>query len=187
MKTALITGITGQDGSNLTNFLLKDKEYKIIGMIRRSSYPNTQRLDHLIDLEETQDSKFKLEYGDVIDFSTMNDYGVLRIAKKYGFDITNYPKVKDLLEWYKKNIPEKERIPLMQFLEDITGWDNIRQWNEDYTGPYLENSNTDYTNNVTLSASSKENLNNKLIASSLLKQDSNTNIVDYQKILQKRA
>jgi GDPmannose 4,6-dehydratase len=78
MKTALITGITGQDGSNLTNFLLKDKEYKIIGMIRRSSYPNTQRLDHLIDLEETQDPKFKLEYGDVIDFSTMN-----RLILKY--------------------------------------------------------------------------------------------------------
>ena len=124
---------------------------------------------------------------EVIDFSTMNDYGVLRIAKKYGFDITNYPKVKDLLEWYKKNIPEKERIPLMQFLDDITGWDNIRQWNEDYTGPYLENSNTDYIKNVTFSASSKESVNNKLIASGLLKQDSNTNIVEYQKILQKRA
>ncbi|MDD4027718.1 MAG: hypothetical protein PHN54_01490, partial [Bacilli bacterium] len=124
---------------------------------------------------------------ELIDLSFMDDVGVLRIAGKYGFDITKYPKVKDLLEWYKKNIPEEERIPLMQFLEDITGWDNIRQWNKDYTGPFLENCNTDYTNNVTLSASNKESLNNKLIASGLLKQDSNTNIIEYQKILQKRA
>ena len=45
-KTALITGITGQDGSLLADFLLK-KNYKIIGLKRRSSSFNTERIDHL--------------------------------------------------------------------------------------------------------------------------------------------
>ena len=45
-KTALITGVTGQDGSYLTDFLLK-KGYKIIGVKRRSSSFNTKRIDHI--------------------------------------------------------------------------------------------------------------------------------------------
>ena len=45
-KTALITGITGQDGSLLADFLLK-KNYKVVGIKRRSSSFNTQRIDHL--------------------------------------------------------------------------------------------------------------------------------------------
>ena len=48
MKKALITGITGQDGSYLAELLLK-KGYKVYGLQRRSSYPNTSRIDHLYD------------------------------------------------------------------------------------------------------------------------------------------
>ena len=47
-KTALITGVTGQDGSLLTDFLLK-KNYRIIGIKRRSSSFNTKRIDHIYD------------------------------------------------------------------------------------------------------------------------------------------
>ena len=124
---------------------------------------------------------------EIIKAGQLNKNNVQQIVGKYGFDITKYSTVADLWEWYVKSVKESERIPQMPFLWDFKGYENIRQWNEDYTGPYLENCNTDYANNFTLSASSKESLNNKLIASGLLKQDSNTNIVDYQKILQKRA
>lgn len=59
MKTALITGITGQDGSYLAELLL-EKGYKVHGIIRRSSSINTKRLDHIYE-------KIKLHYGDLTD------------------------------------------------------------------------------------------------------------------------
>ena len=48
MKKALITGITGQDGSYLAEFLL-EKEYEVHGIVRRASISNTSRIDHLLD------------------------------------------------------------------------------------------------------------------------------------------
>ena len=65
MKKALITGITGQDGSYLAEFLL-DKGYEVHGIIRRSSSINTKRINHLYD-----NSKLKLHYGDLTDFSSL--------------------------------------------------------------------------------------------------------------------
>lgn len=66
MKRALITGITGQDGSYLAELLL-EKDYEVHGLIRRSSNFNTQRIDHLFqDIHETNQSLF-LHYGDLID------------------------------------------------------------------------------------------------------------------------
>ena len=69
-KTALITGVTGQDGAYLAEFLLK-KGYEVHGIKRRSSIFNTQRIDHLyVDLHE-EDSKFILHYGDLTDSSNL--------------------------------------------------------------------------------------------------------------------
>jgi GDPmannose 4,6-dehydratase len=65
MKKALITGITGQDGSYLTEILL-EKGYEVHGIIRRSSSINTGRIDHLYD-----NPKLKLHYGDVTDSLTI--------------------------------------------------------------------------------------------------------------------
>ncbi|MFZ4863877.1 GDP-mannose 4,6-dehydratase [Sphingobacterium sp. Mn56C] len=66
MKKALITGITGQDGSYLAELLL-EKGYEVHGIKRRSSLFNTQRIDHLyVDLHE-KDVRFKLHYGDLTD------------------------------------------------------------------------------------------------------------------------
>src|ERR1700748_2902341 len=70
MKTALITGITGQDGAYLAEFLLK-KGYMVHGVKRRSSLFNTDRIDHLYhDLHEA-DVKFKLHYGDLTDSTNL--------------------------------------------------------------------------------------------------------------------
>ena len=66
MKNALITGITGQDGSYLAEFLLK-KGYEVHGLIRRSSSINTRRLDDLYNKDETIDNRLFLHYGDMTD------------------------------------------------------------------------------------------------------------------------
>lgn len=70
-KTALITGITGQDGSYLTEILL-DKGYTVHGIIRRSSSFNTQRIDHLYGNKSVLDKRLFLHYGDVVDTSNLN-------------------------------------------------------------------------------------------------------------------
>ena len=72
MKTAIITGITGQDGSYLAELLLQ-KGYKVVGAKRRSSLICTERIDHIYE-----DSNFSMEYFD------LNDVGCMyRILNKY--------------------------------------------------------------------------------------------------------
>lgn len=70
MKKALITGITGQDGSFLAELLL-EKGYEVHGIIRRSSNFNTQRIDHLIENEEIYNQKLFLHFGDLTDGSRL--------------------------------------------------------------------------------------------------------------------
>lgn len=76
MKVALITGITGQDGAYLAEFLL-NKGYKVHGIKRRSSSFNTQRIDHLYQDPHQVDPKLILHYGDLTD-----SMGITRIIKE---------------------------------------------------------------------------------------------------------
>jgi len=69
-KVALITGITGQDGSYLAELLL-EKGYEVHGMKRRSSSFNTSRIDHLYQDTHSKKSKFKLHYGDLTDSTNL--------------------------------------------------------------------------------------------------------------------
>lgn len=69
MKTALITGVTGQDGAYLAELLL-EKGYMVYGIKRRSSLFNTDRIDYLYQDPHAEDLRFKLHYGDMTD--TMN-------------------------------------------------------------------------------------------------------------------
>lgn len=71
MKKALITGVTGQDGSYLTEILLS-KGYEVHGIIRRSSSFNTGRIEHLYADKEVLDKKLFLHYGDLVDTSNLN-------------------------------------------------------------------------------------------------------------------
>ena len=68
-KIALITGVTGQDGSYLAEFLL-EKGYEVHGLVRKSSSFNTKRIDHLIKNKQYADSFF--HYGDLTDPSSLN-------------------------------------------------------------------------------------------------------------------
>jgi GDPmannose 4,6-dehydratase len=70
MKVALITGITGQDGAYLAEFLLK-KGYFVHGIKRRSSLFNTDRIDHLYQDQHEQNVNFKLHYGDLTDSTNL--------------------------------------------------------------------------------------------------------------------
>jgi GDPmannose 4,6-dehydratase len=69
-KVALITGITGQDGSYLAEFLL-EKGYMVHGIKRRASSLNTQRVDHIYQDPHIEDTNFKLHYGDLTDTSNL--------------------------------------------------------------------------------------------------------------------
>lgn len=80
MKKAFITGITGQDGSYLTEFLL-DKGYEVHGLIRRASTFNTKRIDHLFENPEIGNKKLFLHHGDLTDSSNLN-----RLIEKIGPD-----------------------------------------------------------------------------------------------------
>jgi len=69
-KVALITGITGQDGSYLAEFLL-EKGYIVHGIKRRASSFNTQRVDHIYQDPHVENARFKLHYGDLCDTSNL--------------------------------------------------------------------------------------------------------------------
>jgi len=77
-KKALITGITGQDGSYLTELLLS-KGYEVYGIVRRASTFNTQRLDHVYQDPHEKGAKLNLIFGDLTDTSTV--YNVLTQVK----------------------------------------------------------------------------------------------------------
>jgi len=78
MKTALITGITGQDGSYLAELLL-EKGYVVHGVKRRSSSFNTDRIDHLFHSDYASEGKFFLHHGDMTDASSL-----IHIMEKVG-------------------------------------------------------------------------------------------------------
>ena len=80
-KTALITGITGQDGSYLAQLLL-DKGYVVHGIKRRTSSINTQRIDHLYQDPHDDDPRLILHHGDLTDtpvsYTHLRDHETLR-------------------------------------------------------------------------------------------------------------
>jgi GDPmannose 4,6-dehydratase len=97
MKKALITGVTGQDGSYLAGLLLK-KGYEVHGIKRRSSLLNTQRIDHIYDEPSSINRRLILHYGDLTDTSNLtriirdvdHDYEYARrnlILKDHGFSV----------------------------------------------------------------------------------------------------
>ena len=71
MKRALITGITGQDGSYLAELLLS-KGYEVHGVVRRSSSFNTSRIDHIYEEPQEARRRLILHYGDLLDGSSLN-------------------------------------------------------------------------------------------------------------------
>ncbi len=116
MKTALITGITGQDGSYLAELLLS-KGYTVHGIIRRASVFNTQRIDHLHNDKSISGSRFFLHHGDLTDSSNLN-----RILEKtqpdeiYNLGAQSHVKVSFEVPEYTADV---DGLGTLRFLDSI--------------------------------------------------------------------
>ena len=117
VKVAFITGITGQDGSYLSEFLL-EKEYKVWGLIRRSSNINTQRIEHIFD-------KLILKYGDLTDNANMlsvlcqikNEYKEnLDVLEVYNLAAMSHVKVSFELPEYTCDVNATGTLKLLEAL-----------------------------------------------------------------------
>jgi GDPmannose 4,6-dehydratase len=117
-KKALITGITGQDGSYLTEFLL-EKGYEVHGIIRRSSSFNTGRIDHLYNNQEIYGKKLFLHYGDLADSSNIS-----RLLEKivpdeiYNLGAQSHVKVSFEIPEYTSNIDAIGTCRLLDSIKD---------------------------------------------------------------------
>ena len=87
-KRALVTGITGQDGSYLAELLL-GKGYEVYGMVRRSSTFNTSRIDHIYQDPHEADVRLRLVYADLADGSSLNQVAHSRLP----------PQLRETIEW----------------------------------------------------------------------------------------
>lgn len=125
MPTALITGITGQDGSYLAEQLL-EKGYVVHGMIRRSSSFNTQRIEHLFSDPALKD-RFKLHYGDLTDSSNLN-----RILEKtapdeiYNLGAQSHVKVSFELPEYTADVDGTGTLRFLDAIKEVGLKDKTR-------------------------------------------------------------
>lgn len=119
MKKALITGITGQDGSYLTEFLLS-KGYEVHGIIRRSSTFNTQRIDHMYVDPHEHDARFFLHYGDLTDTSVLHDIlSSVRPDEVYHLGAQSHVKVSFAMPEYTA---QTTGIGTLRLLEAMRRW-----------------------------------------------------------------
>ena len=121
-KKALIIGITGQDGSYLAEFLLK-KNYKVHGMVRRSSMPNTQRIDHILSTSRDDESSSKRiirEYGDLS--SSENIQNIIKRIKPdeiYNLGAQSHVKVSFEIPEYTYDIVAVGPLRVLEAIKNI--------------------------------------------------------------------
>ena len=130
VKIALITGITGQDGSYLTEFLL-EKSYEVWGIIRRASNFNTQRIDHLYN-----NNNLKLRYGDLTDSCSINNIMIELINSNkleeieqieiYNLGAQSHVKVSYELPEYSANVDAIGTLRILEILRNSSIVDKIR-------------------------------------------------------------
>ncbi len=119
MKKALITGITGQDGSYLAEFLL-GKDYEVHGIIRRSSTDNTQRIAHLLKDEASDHAKLILHDSDLVDACSLS-----RLINKiepdeiYNLAAQSHVKVSFDVPEYTSNVDALGTLRLLDCMRDI--------------------------------------------------------------------
>lgn len=118
MKKALITGITGQDGSYLAELLLS-KGYEVHGIIRRASVFNTERIEHIYKDPHEKDTKLFLHYGDMIDASNLS-----RLIEKiqpdeiYNLAAQSHVKVSFELPEYTANVNALGTLRLLDAIKE---------------------------------------------------------------------
>lgn len=125
-KRALITGVTGQDGAYLSEYLLK-KGYEVHGIKRRSSLFNTQRIDHLYQDPHTQDRNFYLHYGDMTDGQSLTRI-VAEVAPDeiYNLAAQSHVKVSFELPEYTAEVVGLGTLRLLEAIHTLNKTDQIR-------------------------------------------------------------
>ena len=119
MKKALITGITGQDGSYLSELLL-EQGYEVYGIVRRSSSFNTNRIDHLYQDPHEQNVRLKMVYGDLNDASSLNK--ILRDLEPdeiYNLGAQSHVRVSFDVPEYTAEVTALGAIRLLEAIRDL--------------------------------------------------------------------
>lgn len=118
-KKALVTGITGQDGSYLAEFLLS-KGYEVWGMVRRSSSINTWRIDHIYEPPWIKDKRLNLVYGDLNDASSLNRIlKTVRPDEIYNLGAQSHVKVSFEVPEYTTEVTGVGVIRLLEAMRDL--------------------------------------------------------------------
>jgi GDPmannose 4,6-dehydratase len=118
-KRALVTGITGQDGSYLAELLLS-KGYEVHGLIRRSSTFNTGRVDHIYEDPQVEHRRFILHYGDLTDASSLNR--VLRLvdpSEIYNLGAQSHVKVSFDTPEYTADVTAVGAVRLLEAIREL--------------------------------------------------------------------
>jgi len=118
VKKALITGVTGQDGSYLADFLL-EKGYEVHGIIRRASTLTTQRVDHLYQDPHMENATFFLHYGDLTDGSGLRKIvGAIRPDEVYNLAAQSHVRVSFDQPAYTADVAGLGALRLLEALRD---------------------------------------------------------------------
>lgn len=118
MKKALITGVTGQDGSYLAELLL-EKGYEVHGLIRRSSSFNTSRVEHLYQDPHEKGVRFFLHYGDLTDASSINHLvRTIRPDEIYHLAAQSHVRVSFDIPEYTSNVTALGTLRLLDAIRD---------------------------------------------------------------------
>src|ERR1017187_164853 len=119
MKRALVTGVTGQDGSSLAE-LLREKGYEVHGILRRSSSFNTSRIDHIYQDPHEAKRRFILHHGDLSDASSLNR--VLRIVRPdeiYNLGAQSHVKVSFDVPEYTADVTGLGSLRLLEAIREL--------------------------------------------------------------------
>lgn len=119
-KVALVTGVTGQDGSYLSEILL-DKGYEVHGIMRRASTPNTQRIEHLISQDEnTEGNKLILHFGDLSDANTIRKLIYeLQPDEIYNLGAQSHVRVSFDIPEYTANVTGLGTLRILEAIRDF--------------------------------------------------------------------
>ncbi len=118
-KKALITGVTGQDGSYLAEFLLA-KGYDVWGIVRRSSSLNTSRIDHLYEDPQASDVRFRLVFGDLNDASSLNQIlKTVRPDEIYNLGAQSHVKVSFDIPEYTAEVTGVGVVRLLEGMREL--------------------------------------------------------------------
>jgi GDPmannose 4,6-dehydratase len=128
MRKALITGVTGQDGSYLSELLI-EKGYEVHGIIRRSSSFNTGRILHLFSDVHHEDNKLHLHYGDMLDDSTLERLITeIEPDEIYNLAAQSHVRVSFDIPMYSADVAAMGAIRLLEAIRNCSAEKNIRYY-----------------------------------------------------------